>query len=118
MDSPIEKLFTAELNSEYQFSFVLPDEHIVEILKDEICNKKEMFVAGYVDLIENNLYLWNANIEFGQVSLDIFTQSGSGSIPNFKEFHIVDYGHGIAFGKGYEAASDWVSDHLKIFKKF
>jgi len=61
-----------------------------------------LFICGRIN--EIGLTLWTGNLHRVVVPLSFFTPSGDGTKPDFREFSIIDYGHGVKFGD-YEASS-------------
>lgn len=84
------------------FAF-LPTEQILEILalpKEERCR---LFIG--VTIQGDRLVCVRGSLEVITVPLSVFQTSGDGTVPDFNDVRMDDYGNTVCFGK-YEAAVD------------
>jgi hypothetical protein len=68
-------------------------------------NRRELLIGGVVDLSSQILTVYRGDFSRVTVPLSIFKPSGDGTKPRFKEFGILEYGHGVRFGN-YESSAE------------
>lgn len=84
----------------------LPEEQIEEIQTSD--NAENLVIEMFVDHDEQKIILFfgGTTEQYGaEYSFDVFEPSGNGTIPDFTDAEIIDFGQSLRFGK-YEAAVD------------
>lgn len=81
----------------------LPLEELIEVLVDD--QKADLVIGGIVDYESLTLTLWRGSFEPFPVPFSAFASSGSGVVPDFDRFRVIDYGQTIQLGQ-YEAATE------------
>lgn len=82
----------------------LPREELMDVLPAP--NRDELFITGFVDLCDEVVVLYRGNLEPVVVPFEFFRHRSTDD-PDFHDFEVIDYGHGVRFGE-YEAATDFV----------
>jgi DNA-binding XRE family transcriptional regulator len=106
----LEGLFTQVVGVSREFK-KLPLDELTVVLSADLCECRDLFIGGSVNLDFGTLVLVRGNLERLVVPLSIFRPSGRAQ-PNFKEFELIDYGQTLKFGD-YEATADvvlWETD--------
>jgi hypothetical protein len=81
----------------------LPPDELGEVLIDD--RKDDLIIGGLVDHVSKNLTLWRGSFESLTVPFAAFATSGTGVVPDFAQFRVIDYGQTIQLGV-YEAATE------------
>lgn len=74
--------------------------------------RETLFIGGKVIESSKELILLTGGGEVVFVPLSLFSPSGDGTVPEFSDFSIEDYGNTLRFGN-YEAANDAIWEYLK-----
>jgi hypothetical protein len=82
----------------------LPHSQLIEVRMLPNNQRRGMIVAAFIDLVLDEMVVYNGNEEEFIVPLSFFEPSGDGTAPDFKAIEIIDYGHTVKLGE-YEAAS-------------
>ena len=83
----------------------LPKDELNEVLFDPSVNRSELFIAGATDPVTQTLCLVRGNCQQVVVPFSAFPASGDGTVPDFSNLRLTDYGRTVALGD-YEAATD------------
>ena len=90
--------------------YFLPDEEMIEVLECEWSDK--LIIGGVVDFEDACLILWTGTLERIFALFEIFEPCGTGVLPDFTQFKVIDYGNTLQFGE-YEAAVDAVLEEVR-----
>lgn len=82
---------------------LIPFDELLEVLNSK--NSENLFIGGVVDLDRKTITLLRGNFTKLIVPFSLFEESGTGVLPDFNNFSIIDYGQTVCLGF-YEAAAD------------
>lgn len=82
----------------------LPHSKLIEVKLLPDNQRKGMIVAAFIDLVLDEMVVYNGNEKEFVIPLSFFKPSGNGIVPDFNALEIIDYGHTVKLGE-YEAAS-------------
>jgi hypothetical protein len=82
---------------------VIPAVELAEVLEAE--NRANLLIGGFVNNATKMITLWRGNLESLTVPFSAFEKSGSGEVPDFNSFSVIDCGQTVKLGD-YEAAVD------------
>jgi DNA-binding Xre family transcriptional regulator len=82
---------------------VLRNDELLEALAAP--NRDELIVGGTIQPDLGVMQLYRGDLEEIDVPLEWFSPSADGVTPDFQQFSIADYGHGVRLGE-YEASTD------------
>jgi hypothetical protein len=82
----------------------LPNDQLQEVLLAPEEDRRDLLIAGTIDAPTKTITLTRGNLATVVCPFSLVLPSGKAK-PNFRDFSLVDYGHGIRLGN-YEATTD------------